>query len=207
MEFWLEDEKNEIEFRLPITPSSFEIERGNKIETVNITELGDLNIIGAPTLATITISSFFPSKNYPFKLPDKISNTYDYISQLERFKTEKTILRFVITDTKDINILDLEVILESYKYGEKDGTRDIFYDLVLREHRKVKSVIGDLASERPNTNSPKPNNVEYIVKKGDTLWAIAKKYYGSGSQYPKIVKENNIKNPNIIFPGQKFIIP
>ncbi len=207
MEFWLEDEKNKIEFRLPITPSSFEIERGNKIETVNITELGDLNIIGASTLATITISSFFPSKNYPFKLPDKISNTYDYISQLERFKTEKTILRFVITDTKDINILDLEVILESYKYGEKDGTRDIFYDLVLREYRRTNSIIGDPPSERPNTNSPKPNNVEYIVKKGDTLWAIAKKYYGSGSQYPKIVKENNIKNPNIIFPGQKFIIP
>ncbi len=206
MEFWLIDEKNKIEFRLPITPSGFDIERGNKIETVNITELGDLNIIGSPTLATISISSFFPSKNYPFKLPDTISinNPYDYIRQLERFKTEKTILTFIVTDT---NITDLEVILESYKYSEKDGTRDIFYDLVLREHRKVKSVIGDLASERPNTNSPKPNNVEYIVKKGDTLWAIAKKYYGSGSQYPKIVKENNIKNPNIIFPGQKFIIP
>lgn len=206
MEFWLEDEKNDIKFRLPITPSSFDIERGNKIETVNITELGDLNIVGTSTLATISISSFFPSKDYSFKLPDTISinNTYDYIRQLERFKTEKTILRFVVTDT---NITDLEVILESYKYSEKDGTRDIFYDIVLREHRRVNSIIGDSTSERPNTNSPKPNNVEYVVKKDDTLWAIAKKYYGNGTLYPKIVKENNIKNPNIIFPGQKLIIP
>ena len=36
--------------------------------------------------------------------------------------------------------------------------------------------------------------VNYVVKKGDTLWAIAKKYLGSGTKYPQIASENNIKN-------------
>lgn len=48
--------------------------------------------------------------------------------------------------------------------------------------------------------------VNYTVKKGDTLWAIAKQYLGSGTKYPQIASENNIKNPNLIYPGQVFKI-
>lgn len=42
----------------------------------------------------------------------------------------------------------------------------------------------------------------YTVKKGDTLWAIAKKYLGSGSKYQQLAKWNNISNPNLIYVGQ-----
>lgn len=48
--------------------------------------------------------------------------------------------------------------------------------------------------------------VNYVVKKGDTLWAIAQKYLGSGAKYTQIASENNIKNPNLIYPGQVFKI-
>jgi nucleoid-associated protein YgaU len=49
----------------------------------------------------------------------------------------------------------------------------------------------------------------YTVKKGDTLWAIAKKYYGNGAQYKKIYNANKniIKNPDLIYPKQKLVIP
>lgn len=52
-------------------------------------------------------------------------------------------------------------------------------------------------------------NEMYTVVKGDCLWNIAKKFYGSGSQYSKIYNANRdkIKNPNLIYPGQVFIIP
>lgn len=43
----------------------------------------------------------------------------------------------------------------------------------------------------------------YIVKTGDTLSAIAKKY---NTTYQKIAKDNSIKNPNIIHIGQKLVI-
>lgn len=43
----------------------------------------------------------------------------------------------------------------------------------------------------------------YIVKKGDTLSSIAKNY---GTTYQKIASDNNIKNPNLIYPGQKLVI-
>ena len=47
----------------------------------------------------------------------------------------------------------------------------------------------------------------YTVVRGDTLWGIAKKFYGNGSRYPEIAKANNIKNPDIIHSGQVLLIP
>lgn len=42
----------------------------------------------------------------------------------------------------------------------------------------------------------------YTVKKGDTLWAIAKKYLGSGTKYQQLATANGISNPNLIYVGQ-----
>lgn len=47
----------------------------------------------------------------------------------------------------------------------------------------------------------------YTVVPGDTLWGIAVLYYGDGTRYPEIAAANGIGNPNLIFPGQTFIIP
>jgi len=50
----------------------------------------------------------------------------------------------------------------------------------------------------------------YTVKKGDNLWTLAKKFYGSGADYTKIYEANKGtigKNPNLIYPGQTFTIP
>ena len=50
----------------------------------------------------------------------------------------------------------------------------------------------------------------YTVKKGDNLWTLAKKFYGSGADYTKIYEANRDtigKNPNLIYPGQTFTIP
>jgi len=58
-----------------------------------------------------------------------------------------------------------------------------------------------------------PESVEqveyYVIEKGDNLSAIAAKYYGKGSAYPRILEANRevIKDPDLIFPGQKIRIP
>lgn len=60
-------------------------------------------------------------------------------------------------------------------------------------------------------SSPKADSAKrtYTVKKGDCLWNIAKQFYGSGSAYTKIydANTNQIANPNLIYPGQVFVIP
>lgn len=47
----------------------------------------------------------------------------------------------------------------------------------------------------------------YTVKAGDTLGAIAQKYYGNAAEYRKIAHFNNISNPDLIKVGQKIRIP
>lgn len=57
---------------------------------------------------------------------------------------------------------------------------------------------------------PQPAPVEYyIIQKGDSLSAIAKRYYGNAKDYPRIFDANRevIKNPDLIYPGQKIRIP
>ena len=50
---------------------------------------------------------------------------------------------------------------------------------------------------------------EVIVKNGNSLWRIARKTLGGGVYYSEIYKNNmkEIKNPDLIFPGQVFNIP
>jgi len=50
----------------------------------------------------------------------------------------------------------------------------------------------------------------YTVVKGDSLWKIADKHYGNGSQYPKIIAGNpgQLKDENsVIHPGDVLVIP
>ena len=74
------------------------------------------------------------------------------------------------------------------------------------EERKQK--LGNLYEEvQKRVNEMLKNDVSketiYIVKSGDTLSGIAQRYKTS---YQKIASDNNIKNPNLIYPGQKLVI-
>jgi len=50
------------------------------------------------------------------------------------------------------------------------------------------------------------NEVIHIVVKGDTLWAIAKKYVHDPFLYPELARLSNIKNPHRIYPGNRVRI-
>lgn len=49
----------------------------------------------------------------------------------------------------------------------------------------------------------------HTVVKGDTLWAVSKKYYGKGSRYPEIFEANRpmLAHPDKIYVGQVLRIP
>lgn len=69
----------------------------------------------------------------------------------------------------------------------------------------VKVVQGtkELAKEKDTSTG----DTVYTVKSGDTLSAIAEKYFGDAMEYKKIAHYNNISNPDLIQPGQKIRIP
>jgi len=57
---------------------------------------------------------------------------------------------------------------------------------------------------------PQSGKVDYyVIQQGDTLSAVAKKLLGNANDYTKIFEANRevIKDPNLIYPGQKIRIP
>lgn len=69
----------------------------------------------------------------------------------------------------------------------------------------------DSAPEAPSTGTPAsvPLIQAVTVQKGDTLWAISQDRYGEGLLYVKVFEANrdNIRDPDLIYPGQIFSIP
>ena len=73
---------------------------------------------------------------------------------------------------------------------------------------KPKADFSDVESGSSST-APAPEGQSYTVVKGDSLSKIAKRYYGDAQQWRKIYEANKdqIKNPDLIYPGQTFRIP
>jgi nucleoid-associated protein YgaU len=75
---------------------------------------------------------------------------------------------------------------------------------------------GTVPSQEPTTISPQPNlpaaqpsiqGNAYVVVAGDTLWDIAIRAYGDGYRWVDIARANNLSNPDLIFSGNKFVLP
>jgi nucleoid-associated protein YgaU len=78
--------------------------------------------------------------------------------------------------------------------------------------RKPKADFSDVESGSSSTapEAPAPAGEQsYTVVKGDSLSKIAKRFYGDAQQWRKIFEANKdqIKNPDLIYPGQTFRIP
>ncbi len=65
------------------------------------------------------------------------------------------------------------------------------------------------AENTPETTGAKPDTGVIIIRRGDTLWQIAERHYGSGARYTQIFQNNRdqIRNPNRIYPNQRFTVP
>ncbi|MDZ7814714.1 MAG: LysM peptidoglycan-binding domain-containing protein [Planctomycetota bacterium] len=89
-----------------------------------------------------------------------------------------------------------------------------------------KIVIPDVSAETASTGGSKPaetdesdtarkntapsgDSREYVVKKNDTLWDIAKKFYGTGTMWKVIFEANRerLNGKTSVSVGQKLVIP
>jgi nucleoid-associated protein YgaU len=54
-----------------------------------------------------------------------------------------------------------------------------------------------------------PKIATITVSRGDSLWRISQRALGNGTRYATVFKANReqIRNPNLIYPGQVFVLP
>jgi nucleoid-associated protein YgaU len=66
-----------------------------------------------------------------------------------------------------------------------------------------------LPEDSPTSAVVVPKIATTTVSRGDSLWRISRLTYGEGTRYAVIYKANReqIRNPNLIHPGQIFVLP
>jgi nucleoid-associated protein YgaU len=111
------------------------------------------------------------------------------------------------------------MIVSAAAEEEEDGEfaaddKDSEIDRAIADSSSKEDVIEDSELSVPNEpNDKAAQGKTYIVqwKKKDTdcLWKISKKVYNDSSYWPAIyiANKDQIKNPDLIFPGQKLVIP
>ena len=82
-----------------------------------------------------------------------------------------------------------------------------------REILRMETETFTLMVERPSIDQPSPSNslpnqvpptsteIVHRVVPGDTLWDIAERYLGDPFQYPALARLSQIRNPDLIYPG------
>ena len=214
MEIYLGTDNDKIRF--PVVPSSIGVSRSNNIDTQAVIKLGEVPIFNGTSLKTIELTSFFPNQEYSFCDYTGFMKPYEFSEKIQRWMYQGTPVRIIITDSPT----NMQCLIQQFDTVEQDGTRDLYFTLNLIEYRPIEVPVIKIDTNTSNAsnNTTRPteqaNNTTqkvHKVVKGDSLWAIAQKYYGKGSLYPKIKEANKSKYPslaknNIIYPNWELII-
>lgn len=188
MEIWLSWQNNKERLRLPVLPPSFEVVVGNMNTRVNINEIGNINLIGKSDLREMNIESFFPAQNYYFVEYNSFPKPYSCVEMIESWRLSGKPIRLIITDTN----INIAMAIESFSYGERDGTGDVYYTLELTEYVFTKTKETSKShgyvqeTKRPAKEIPK----EYVPKPKDNPIIIAKKTTGNSKNAKTIIKKN-----------------
>ena len=202
--FILKDTDKNTEMVFPVTPPNFEISHGINIETINIHAVGDVILAGYGTLATIKAECMFPANKYPFNQSGAKLDPYYYVKKIISWCDNHTVMRFIISDTT----VNTQILLTDISYGEKDGTGDIYATVNMREYRKLSvAQTNETGNNARGSDKTSAAVSTYVIKSGDTLGAICRKYYGKSSLYSKLATYNNIKNPSLIYAGNTIKLP
>lgn len=151
----------------PVLPSELMVAVNTNHGTVNINNFGDYLMKGKTGLKTLTLSGFFPAQDYPFAMMGMAP--YTYIAQLETMRTGDSVCQLTVSDTP----LSMPCLISSFKFGEKDGSGDVYYELGLTEYRYVTA---------PETG--KTDAVTGLKKRPESFWSKMKKnitYYPGDS--------------------------
>lgn len=217
-----EDEKTGSRFVFPVNPPRIMISDGRQFNEVPIINLGVALLAGPMNPQELSFESFLPRSfvedytNYiDLEVPeDTVERLVNWMGRSKTNVQQAAIpLRVTITGTQFSQLMVITDFQHRYEGGDPDA---IWFNISLRQWRRQRVRVEEAASADTDEvivserDEPPLADTTYTVVSGDTLWGIAQRHYGDGSLWPTIY-EANIDvigaNPNLIFPGQVFVIP
>lgn len=196
---------------LPVTPKVSSWSKGIGVETINISQVGDVYRPGKPTRRRGKIEGFFPARDYSWLAPGARTDPYWYVELFSALAHSETVVRYLVTGTE----INAQVLVENIEYQEKDASGDVYYTLSLAEWVDLEAVtVSELDTSAWTGNAGQSQSAgtgaqQYTIVSGDMLSVICRRFYGNGSAtyYNALAAYNNIANPHLIHPGATITIP
>ena len=178
-----------------VNPARLTVTRPNENRVRSLAMGGTVNIWGGRGLREVKMTTFLPAASSPFyngQEPESV------LAMLRSWQDSGDPVRLIISGS-DINDAFL---IEDVSETLAEGDRDVGLTLTLREY-KFKSALTALAGGSGGASSAaaqkrtdervKPRT--YTVKKGDTLWDIACRFYGDGTKWGTLAAKNGVADP------------
>lgn len=198
---------------LPVTPAGCAWGVGRNLETINISQLGDVYRPGGRSrFSGEALECLLPAQDYPWMEPGAIANPQYYLDILTAWAAAGEPVRYIVSGTQ----INTQVYLESVEWRERDGTGDVYASIWMREYTdlEAREVAAADPMDSATGNASRPvegsgSNQSYTIVRGDTLSTICRRYYGkySATYYNALAKYNGIRNPHLIYPGTTITIP
>lgn len=204
-------------YKLPVNPEEIKRTRELSVEKYQVLESGQVSIPAYCNLEEFTFEAEFPSKEYHYLESGAKADADYYEKMFRKAQKNKKPIRFIASNeiTDDISTKVLVISVEAVEKAGEEG--DKYLTIKLLEYKgagkryvavQVQEQTVKQAQDVQSENPAVTENKTHTVEDKDTLWALAKKYYGDGAQYTKIASANpSIKNPNLIYAGQVLTIP
>lgn len=210
-------------FRLPTNPEEIKFTTSQANSKYEVLKLGQIVIPTHMELMEYSFECELPLKIQSYVLnQNEFMTANEYLILFRKWREKMVPIRFMagrINDSDKLlgNHINKLVLIEELSITERAGEEgDKYVSFKLIEYRKFAKYIGKEIDENTgeeikgkNQETNPKNTGTHVVVSGDNLWNLAKKYYGDGSKYTKISNANKdkIKNPSLIYPGQKLVIP
>lgn len=187
-----------------VNPEEVAISRPNVNRVLPLAMGGTVNAWGGRGLRQVTLRTFLPGEDSPFYGGVSAESI---LSELRRWQDSGDPVRLIISDS-DINDAFL---IEDVTEVLREGDRDTGLALTLREY-KLKSALvsgageGSAAPLSASREEARTLPKTYTVKAGDTLWAIAVRFYGDGARWRTLAANNGITDPKKLRVGEVLIL-
>lgn len=121
---------------LPVTPWKYQITTSQNNKIIDILDFGEALLFGNAKLKRLKFSCFFPNQDrhqyHKYVVGDALSPKA-CIDQIIKWKEAKKPVRVIITDSP----VNLMMGIMEFNYSERDGTRDIWYDISSTEYKEL----------------------------------------------------------------------